>query len=164
MTNYKVPRPSDESFSSMDAITTLWDEVDIYNGPQKLAQCLEGTTPGQRAVHACAWYEAEVNNGGHDQFFSNSTGILWPEALEGLELLGATRYLAILKKALAVFGPTPPSRDRADRNDKLEVLSNGFEEDLFDELDSEFYALEAEEPLEDIFRAFIRAHPEHFFL
>ena len=43
----------------------------------------------QRYVFAIQWHIGEVNNGGHYQFYDNSTGIVWEDSLKGFEVIGA---------------------------------------------------------------------------
>ena len=56
-------------------IRPMWG-VDIYQGEQIYRQGLAGFNENQQCVFAMQWYVTEVNNGGHRQFFSNSTGIV----------------------------------------------------------------------------------------
>ena len=57
-------------------IEPLWWTVDIYQGEKIYSDGLGQFTENQKFVFAIEWYFAEVNNGGHSQFFSNSTGIV----------------------------------------------------------------------------------------
>jgi hypothetical protein len=66
---------------------------------------VSGLTPAER-VFLCVWnLEAEVNNGGFEQFYINSAGdnaVETPAALRGI---GAARAAAIAERANDVFGP-----------------------------------------------------------
>ena len=53
------------------------------------------------AVH---WTMSEVVNGGLEQYFSNSTGILAPEAVLGFQRIGKSELAAALQKAMALLG------------------------------------------------------------
>jgi len=55
--------------------------------------------------------KGEVNNGGFEQYFYNSAGDNYHEALAGLELLGAYHAADLLKRAavLAFDGEAPPA-------------------------------------------------------
>ena len=59
------------------------------------------------------WYIAEVNNGGHDQFYFNSTGIVWKDALAGFGELGIDEAVEIIQEQLDAyqpnFGKGPPN-------------------------------------------------------
>ena len=67
----------------MAAIDPLWWLANIYDGPDEYERSLQPFATPQRLVFAMCWYDAEVCNGGHDQFYSNSTGIVWRDALRG---------------------------------------------------------------------------------
>jgi len=54
----------------------------------------------QRYIFTIEWYIAEVNNGGHDQFYFNSTGIVWKNALKGFEEIKHTKAHNILKESI----------------------------------------------------------------
>lgn len=71
------------------------------------------------AAHFCI---AEVFNGGLLQFFWNSTGVIAPEAIEGLVAVGMPRLAAVLSHATMLLG-SPYPRDRDDRWDALLVAS-----------------------------------------
>ncbi len=55
----------------------------------------------QRVAHLALLYDAEVQNGGHSQYFLNSAGRRWRETLDALTVLGAERQGAILAAAAA---------------------------------------------------------------
>jgi hypothetical protein len=82
--------------------------------------------------------EAEVNNGGFHQYFNNSSGDNTAEAIEALEIIGASAAANLLRQAAAMFPGNIPPKDRAQR---LEILMDKFPDtDEFDDLDNEFYA------------------------
>jgi len=84
-------------------------------------------------------FEAEVNNGGFDQFFFNSTGDFSIETLEALELIKANKTAAILREACNRFPSGIPPSDRTVRANLMSatVSPNSSE---FDSLDERFYA------------------------
>jgi hypothetical protein len=70
-------------------------------------------------------------NGGLGQFFSNSTGVLAPEAVEAFRELGMPRCASILSDSMRFFGETYP-RDRTKREQIFERFfeENGEDTDL----------------------------------
>ena len=60
--------------------------INIYGSYDDYLESGKPFTLEQRYLNAISWYFAEVNNGGHHQFFYNSTGIVWEDALAGLRL------------------------------------------------------------------------------
>jgi len=57
----------------------------------------------QRIAHLCFWYDSEVQNGGHLQYFENRGIILLNETLAALRLLEAECQRAVLEKAGGLF-------------------------------------------------------------
>jgi len=91
--------------------------------------------------HAVEDYRDEVNNGGHHQYFYNSTGDMYPTAVEALKAIGATSKAKILSDALWAFVPFRPALDNAQRRSQMEFLE-GWREYRFSAADQRFYASE----------------------
>ncbi len=139
----------------MAVIDPVWWTSDFYADYARYEESLAPFSWPQRLVWAVLWHHSEVCNGGHDQFFYNSTGMVWPEALEGLEAIGRADLAAILREAAARF-PAPPSRERAQREDVLDEA-----EIEFNDLDERFFVAMA--GLDHALLAYIRAQPEAFY-
>lgn len=134
-------------------IDPLWWSVSIYDGEERYNFDLDKYSLPQRYVLAIQWYVAEVNNGGHDQFYFNSTGIVWKDALKGLQEVGHERAYDILKASVDRFGGIPSM----DRDERQEQLENG---DInFDDLDSAFYKIT---DLDEVIMAYIHSHKADF--
>lgn len=56
----------------------------------------------------------EANNGGHDQVYFNSTGIVWKDALKGFEEIGHQQAYNILEQSAERIDGNP-SLDRSKR-------------------------------------------------
>jgi HEAT repeat protein len=78
-------------------------------------------TKPQRYYHAIEDYRDEVNNGGHSQYFYNSSGDIYETAIEGLRAIGATSKAAILSGSLRAFAMLPPTNN-AERRELMEVF------------------------------------------
>jgi hypothetical protein len=63
----------------------------------------EDLSPLQRKAHLVFWYESEVQNGGHGQYFENRKMLRVGETCEALTDLGLLCHAAILSRALAVI-------------------------------------------------------------
>jgi len=159
MNDYRILRSQAGDQLEWDVINVMWEKVDFYQDEETLNRTLEGATRGQRAIYSCTWYVAEVNNGGHHQFFWNSTGALWEEALRGFNTLAANDYQSILQSAVSLFPGPQPSKHRDERWEQLEQVDTA----KLDKLDSEIYALEGRQQLDEIFKNYISAHPDEFF-
>jgi len=119
-------------------IYPLWFGVNIYESGDVYEDCLKTFSIPQRYVFAMQWYSAEVNNGGHDQFYWNSTGIVWEDALKGFEAIKAFAIVDILKESAKRMGGSP-SKNRNERQDYLDK-----HQVVFDDLDDLYYDNQAD--------------------
>jgi hypothetical protein len=145
----------------LDAVVQpMWDGL---RTPYEPDERLAALTSGQRAVYALRWVVAEVNNGGFDQLFFNSTGYLLPEAQEAARVLGSDAWAAVLDEAAAVLGEPYP-RDRSERQERLDALPQASREGL-DRLDELVYSLQAQAATDPdaLSRAYLERHPDEFF-
>jgi predicted ribosomally synthesized peptide with nif11-like leader len=143
-----------ESGDLQRIISPVWSSVSIYKGEKQYNSDLEGFSKAQRYIFAIQWYTAEVNNGGHDQFYYNSTGIVWRDALLGFEQIGHKQAYRILKESADRLGGTP-SMDRFERQEQLDHSKADFED-----LDREFYEIN---DIDDKVMSYIRLHKTDFF-
>lgn len=149
----------------------MWDVIDRADGhvilyddrPEEVARSMAPLTPGQRALLALKWCVAEVSNGGFDQFFTNSAGVLAQEALDGARRIGAHQTADLLVRAYSIFPDGVPPLNRGEREDFLHTLSDDERDDHWDDLDSEFYVL-MESELYPRAAEYVHQHPEEFIL
>jgi hypothetical protein len=76
-----------------------------------------------RYVWDVCWFEAEVMNGGVDQYLWNSAGDHANECLEALRAIGAKDSCALLKSACDLFPDGHPSSDRDARQKQLHDIT-----------------------------------------
>lgn len=119
----------------------------------------EALTDVEKHIYAIRDLDDEVVNGGFAQYYFNSSGDQWNDALSGLKIIGATKRSAILEATVAKFGPVPPSADREERQAQLSKIVRK-EEAPFQEQDSSWYGLEDEEPLEKLMFRYERTQTE----
>jgi hypothetical protein len=122
------------------AVGPVWRSISIYGGPDLFLRQFGRVRREVGHLFAAHWCQSEVRNGGLHQFFSNSTGVLAPEALEGFRAIGLVEWATILEEAMAFFG-SPYPREQAVR---LELLAGRHgrrreEWDPFYGLDDRFY-------------------------
>jgi len=87
--------------------------------------------------------DGEVNNGGFAQYFFNSSGNHWKDALSGLAAIGATKHHKIMAEAIEKFGQSMPSSARDVRDSQLSKIVRK-QEDPFNEQDTAWYKTEDE--------------------
>jgi hypothetical protein len=127
-----------------EQITPLCADLHFSEMPEEFLIKFQRLRPEVGHLFAASWCHGEVCNGGFHQFFSNSTGVLAPEALEAFRAMGQTELAGVLEEAIAFF-PTPYPRVRDNRQDflreniKQEQYSTREECDPFSRLDDRFY-------------------------
>lgn len=92
----------------------------------------------QRLYRAVLECDAEVCNGGLSQYFFNSAGDRWSEAVAGFSALGLPGRQEILAAAIAFFGPAGPSADRGIRQSELSPVHRRHQAEL-DALDQRYF-------------------------
>jgi hypothetical protein len=99
--------------------------------------------------------EGEVNNGGFDQFFFNSSGDYAKETIDALKQIGAHQTAEIVQRACERFPlGSPPTDISLRRTLMLESVSP--DADAFIDLDERFYSYE--EPISDLLEIYKEKH------
>jgi hypothetical protein len=122
-------------------------------------EVVSGLSPGLRMVYTTWTLEAEVNNGGFDQYFVNTDGTLALEALEGLRLLRAHKHAQLMENAIAIYARERPDLEKLR---PVELSSGTMPYADFGSLDNAFYAIGPEENLRQMRLKYIRQHPDEF--
>ena len=151
-------------YAPQSIIDPLWWSVSIYDEKEKYEKDLAPFTISQRVVFAIQWYEAEVCNGGHDQFLSNSTGIVWEDVLKGFEMIGADKCADILRNVINKCGGSIPF-ERDERWELLDRISENPDDkdnplDIFREDDSAFYNIY--DGLEELIMKYVQDNADDF--
>jgi hypothetical protein len=92
----------------------------------------------ERLLVAIWWLEADVNNGGFEQYYFNSGGDFATMAPSALREIGAHEMARIVDEANAHFGPVGPSTSRDDRQVALERIRDAHP-DAFELLNARFW-------------------------
>ncbi len=146
--------------ASWDIIEPMWYTVNIYDSYEAYIQSAEIFTIEQRYLFAIIWYFSEVDNGGHHQFFYNSTGIVWEDAIKGFKLFGMNDFAQNFQKVIDYCGGSI-SFDRKERWAMLEALEEKNEDEFLtfiDKADDFIYEYTGE----DNELTYIKANPEKF--
>lgn len=116
-------------------IEKAFEDVSIYDGPESFARQFNPLPQHVRHLLAAHWFYSEYQNGGLHQFFYNPTGVLAPEAIEGLKAIGLTASSDCLQEAVDRVG-VPYPRDREQR---MSIVGNSpFNRMSFEHLDEKF--------------------------
>ena len=129
--------PSEPYWNLIDPV---WELVSIYDGVAAFDREYSKLDHRQQVLLATHWAHAELQNGGFEQFFSNSTGLLAPQAEAGFRALGMPNTAAAIADAIALFGNRYP-RDRNERDEVLDALipDDEPEPEVFEDLEDRLF-------------------------
>lgn len=115
----------------------------------------------QQALYSTWVVEAEVNNGGFNQFYFNPSSEFAYMAVGGFKLFGLIKHAELLEKSNKLFIQKKPDLEKYN-DGTLDSFSESYNEKLFDSFDEEFYKLEEENNISDARIGYIKLHPEEF--
>ena len=151
------------SISDKDLETALIDYIDdvkIAGDWEHQYEIVHRLSPGFRMVYATWQVEAEVNNGGYNQFFWNSLGEFADDAVAGFRLIGAREHAKMTQDAIAIYEKEKHTHERFKRQGTMAAFSESYKHTSLNDLDKLFYHLT--EDLSKLRIAYIRAHPDQF--
>ncbi|WP_205942739.1 DMP19 family protein [Pedobacter psychroterrae] len=128
------------------------------NPDQELASLLALPKP-QQVIYITWILEGEVNNGGFNQYYYNSSGQFAKLAPEALKLVGATQHAALTQAANDVY-EKEKERIVKYQDGTSEGFSKSYENNPLEKFDDQFYKLK--EPLMDLQIAYIRKNKKDF--
>jgi hypothetical protein len=114
---------------------------------------------GFSAVYFVSQLDAEVKNGGFNQFFFNEGRRAVELSKEGAELMGMKELAGIVGKALAIAEREQAKMAKVKGKGTIEAFMESYEDVSFDEADDAFFELK---DLDKQMVAFIRSKPELF--
>ncbi len=153
--NDRVQEAAAEALAVFSGVTNVRDVVF-----ETLDNCgYDALSQPQKHYFTVFCYHGEVNNGGHSQYFVNSSGDHWKDAIKGLKAIGANSRLNILDEATRLFGSKGPSEDNSKRHQQISGFSSR-QDQLLGELDGKYY--ECDENIEVLLSRYAIAHKEHF--
>ena len=134
-----------------DDISAVWDE-----------DSLNRFTEAQKDFHYIQELEREINNGGFNQYFFNSSGNYAHETLIALKAIGANNTAKMLQNAINEFPDHLVPKDWEKRQKivtRIEAKANP----VWDKLDDEYFAITpATEYLDDLCIDYIKRYQKDF--
>jgi Domain of unknown function (DUF4375) len=144
----------------LGGIAVAGKDIDLFKVSGEVSA--RSWTLGYQALHSpervflCVWeLEAEVNNGGFDQYYFNEPGGRAIEAVRALVAIGAARMAAIVREANCLYGQAGPAPDRKTRQVQLLALPSAATERM-SQLDAEF--CNYPDNLEALLKAYVHEH------
>lgn len=130
------------------------------SGEEEL-DAVKNLNTGQRAFYSVWLVEAEVNNGGFNQFYENQSGIFAETAVEGFRTFGAIKFADLMERANKLYSSIKLDIKKK-LDGSLESFSESYKDNPLNDLDTEFYALYSEENLNELRISYIRSHVNEF--
>jgi len=118
-------------------------------------------TKSQQAIYIIWWLEAEVNNGGFNQFYFNSSGQFYKQLPDALKLIGAYKFADLIQRANEIFEKENEQITKY-QDGTLEGFSKSYENNPLNDFDNEFHALYKSESLFQLQIDYIRQHKQDF--
>lgn len=128
-----------EALALKDPVQALWPSLVAVVFTDKDNPMLENLSPSCQALYLLDLMDREVQDGGFEQFFHNTSGQFCDETRKALEETGATVMLSLLERACTVFPGDIVPKEQLERRTLLCTLSEDAEKFL-SELDDEFNA------------------------
>jgi hypothetical protein len=144
-------------------IDNIYTKIEDEDSHDKKYSIITSLSKGRQAIFATSCLEAEVDNGGFNQYFFNfsSSGQFAEEARDGFKLIGANKYSELTQKAIVLFMKN--AKQLSKFNDgTLESFSKSYENNPLNDLDTEFYDLSKIEILSELRIKYIRTHRLEF--
>lgn len=142
------------AYTAGDLVAILYHSTD--DNEFSFAQKLRQLPKHWGTLEALMYYDSQVNNGGHDQYFANSEGAYLDLVEDGLKLYASDFHLHILQRALYRYRP-----DLYAEHADLDPIPPSGEENWrspYDDLDSLYF--KANPKLPDLIEKFIRSNLE----
>ncbi|MCS4225827.1 DMP19 family protein [Sphingobacterium sp. BIGb0165] len=115
----------------------------------------------RQAIYMISQLQAEVNNGGYNQFYFNSSGQFATALPEALKLVGATKFADLTERANSTF-EKEKSKITEDQDGTIEGFSKSYENNPLNKFDEEFYKLNEAKNLQKIQVDYIRKNKKEF--
>ncbi|MBI3134972.1 MAG: DMP19 family protein [Bacteroidetes bacterium] len=115
----------------------------------------------QQAFYVIFILDGEVNNGGFNQYYYNSSGQFASITPDAFELIGAPKHAELMRRANTIY-----ERENQNITDKQDGTMKGFmdsyENNPLDEFDEEYYSLAESINLDKLLAEFVRKNKTAF--
>ncbi|MFI1770245.1 DMP19 family protein [Thalassobellus citreus] len=142
---------------------TILDNINtnFEKGEQYTLDKISKLTKGQQAIFSTWWLEAEVNNGGFNQFYFNSSGQFAEMAEIGFKTIGAEKFSDLTKRANKIYIENKERLEKFD-DGTIESFSESYNENPLNDMDTEFYRFYESENIGDLRIKYIKENKNEF--
>ena len=144
-------------------IDNIFSKQDSSGTNEKNYSIIKSLSNGRQAVFATWGLEAEVNNGGFNQYFYNfsSSGQYAEEARDGFVLIGANKHANLTQRAIDLYMKNIKFFEKY-KDGTVESFNKSYDNNPLDKLDKEFYTLDSVVPTSKLRIDYIRNHKNEF--
>jgi hypothetical protein len=115
---------------------------------------------GVRALYITSLVEEEVENGGFNQYYWNSSGQFAADAPQAFEYFAARKHAALMREANAIWLKERPAMQKYKARGTIQAFSDSYKETKLGPLDDRYYKLS--DDLSKLRIAKIRSEPAAF--
>lgn len=152
-----------DSTKDEDLVQVIFDNL-ISKLPEdytKEYETVNGWNQSRKTIYFIWLLEAEVNNGGFNQFYFNSSGQFYKYIPEALLKINAELFADLTKRANKVY-ESENERITEKQDGTLEGFSESYENNPLNSFDDEFYELYDKEDLMKLQVEYIRKNSKEF--
>ena len=124
-------------------------------------EVVRSLSEGKKAIYVTWILEAEVNNGGFNQFYFNSSGQLADLGEDAFKTIGASQFADLVAQANSIYDVTKENLEKYN-DGTIESFSKSYDQNPLNDLDDKFYKLYKHEPLDQIKVQYIRNNVKEF--
>jgi len=149
-----------EKLLSSDDINGSIIELDNFIGELcSYGDDMDKLTEQQKQFYYNQCLEREINNGGFNQYFFNSSGDFANKTVQSLQTIGANKTADILQKAIDQFPNSNVPEERTERQEILDQIQETADL-VWEELDQKFFTYE--DDLNTLNIEFVKKHKDKF--
>ena len=151
-----------DSISDENLVLAIFENLDnkLPRDVDKEYEAVMSWNKPRRSFYIVWWLEAEVNNGGFEQYYINSSGQYYKELPSAFASIGAVKFAALAEKANIVFEEKKDLYNKPDLS--AEEFVGLYENSPLNDYDVEFHSLYEEENLYDLLVEYIRKNKNDF--
>ena len=147
-------------FSIEDASQFSGKITEYLFNKSNYGETLSNLNPSELTIYLVEELQTEVMNGGFDQYFFNSSGDHWEDAVIACEKIGAVKTADLLREAVQAFGCELP-KNREQREETIDSKARDGYDEALTLLDSAFY--DYSENVDTLSFQYCQRHKELFF-
>lgn len=152
-----------DSTKDEDLLQLIFDNLseNLPDNYDKEFEFVTSWNKSRQAIYVIWLLETEVNNGGFNQFYFNSSGEFAELIPDALKLVGANNFADLMNRANSTY-KSEYDKITEDQDGTLDGFSKSYKNNPLNKYDDEFYELYENENLNDLQIKYIRSHKYDF--